>query len=260
MCAVFKALYLSLYALSLKKKIPEKKSPLASHFCDKVWLAKLAYLCDIFNLLNELNLSLQGKMITIFKFADKIAGFKAKLELWGQRVNKGILDMFHTLAGIFGDTDPEPSFFRLVHDHLSLLSKEFERYFPTTKDPRTGKEWIRDPFVNKPGESSLSMEEEDQLLEIANDGDLKSTFETTTLPVFWNKVLAEYPKIATTALKALLPFPTTYLCEAGFSAVTATKTKYRNKLDISNTLRVSLSPIAPRWDRLIAKKQAQSSH
>ena len=131
-------------------------------------------------------------------------------------MNKGILDMFHTLAGIFGDTDPEPSFFRLVHDHLPLLSKEFERYFPTTKDPRTGKEWIRDPFVNKPGESSLSMEEEDQLLEIANDGDLKSTFETTTLPVFWNKVLAEYPKIATTALKALLPFPTTYLCEAGF--------------------------------------------
>ena len=99
-------------------------------------------MCDIFNLLNELNLSLQGKMITIFKFADKIAGFKAKLELWGQRVNKGILDMFHTLAGIFGDTDPEPSFFRLVHDHLSLLSKEFKRYFPTTKDPRTGKEWI----------------------------------------------------------------------------------------------------------------------
>ena len=75
-------------------------------------------------------------MIIIFKFADKIAGFKAKLELWGQCVNKGILDMFHTLAGIFGDTDPEPSFFWLVHDHLSLLSKEFERYFPTTKDPK----------------------------------------------------------------------------------------------------------------------------
>ena len=57
--------------------------------------------------------------------------------------------------------------------------------------------------------------QEDQLLEIANDGGLKTTFETTTLPVFWIKVMAEYPEIATTALKSLLPFPTTYLCEAG---------------------------------------------
>jgi hypothetical protein len=199
-------------------------------------------------------------MTTVFKLADKVAAFKAKLEFWGRRVNRGIFDMFQTLAGILGETEPEHSFSQLVHDHLSLLLKEFERYFPTTKDPRTGKEWIRDPFVNKSGESSMSVQEEDQLLEIANDGGLKTTFETTTLPVFWIKVMAEYPEIATTALKSLLPFPTTYLCEAGFSAVTATKTKQRNKLDISNTLRVSLSPITPRWNRLVAKKQAQGSH
>ncbi|GFT20204.1 SCAN domain-containing protein 3 [Trichonephila clavipes] len=55
--------------------------------------------------------------------------------------------------------------------------------------------------------------QEDQLLEIANDCGLKTAFETTTLPAFWNKVMAEYPEIATTVLKSLLPFPTTYLCE-----------------------------------------------
>lgn len=199
-------------------------------------------------------------MTTVFKLADKVAAFKAKLDLWGRRVNRGIFDMFQTFAGILEETEPEPSLSQLVHDHLSLLLKEFERYFPTTKDPRTAKEWIRDPFVNKPGESSMSMQEEDQLLEIANDGGLKSMFETTTLPVFWIKVTAEYPEIATTALKTLLPFPTSYLCEAGFSAVIATKTKLRSRLDISNTLRVSLSPITPRWDRLVAEKQAQGSH
>ena len=123
-------------------------------------------------------------MTTVFKSADKVVAFKAKLELWEQRVNNGILDMFQTLAGIFGETEPEPSFSKLVRDHLSLLLNEFERYFPTTKDPRTGKEWIRNPFVSKPGESSMSVQEEDQLLEIANDGSLKVTFHTTTLPVF----------------------------------------------------------------------------
>ncbi|KAL7831140.1 hypothetical protein SRHO_G00306420 [Serrasalmus rhombeus] len=83
---------------------------------------------------------------------------------------------------------------------LTDNTRKFERYFPTKKDPRTGKGWIRDPFINKPGESSTSVQEEDQLLKIANDGGFKSSFETTTLPMFWIKVMAEYPEIATTAL------------------------------------------------------------
>ena len=188
----------------LQKFFSEKKSPMATHFSDKEWVAKLAYLCDIFRLLNEFNLFLQGKMTTVFKLTDKVAAFKAKLELWGWRVNRGILDISHTLARILGK--PEPLFFQLVHDHLSLLLKQFERYLPTTKDPRTGKKWIRDPFGNKPGESSMSLQKEDQLLEIANEGCLKTTLETTTLPMFWIKVMAGYPEIATTALKTLLHF------------------------------------------------------
>ena len=75
---------------------------------------------------------------------------------------------------------------------MPQFSKEFEHYFPTTKDPRTGKEWIRDLFVNKPGEQILSMLEEDHLLEIVNDGGHKSMFETTSnLHTFWIKVKAE---------------------------------------------------------------------
>ena len=86
---------------------------------------------------------------------------------------------------------------------------------------------------------------EDQLLEIANNGGLKTTFETTTLPVFWIEVMAEYPEIVTTARKALLLFPASYQCEAGFSAVTAIKTKQGSKLDISNTGRLSLPQMEP---------------
>ena len=104
----------------------------------------------------------------------------------------------------------------------------------------------------------MTVQEKNELLEIANG--LKTTFKKISLPVFWIKVMAEYPEIATKAIKSLLSFATSYLCEAGFSAVTATKTKQRNKMDISSTLRVSLSPITPRWNRLVAEKQAQGSH
>ena len=73
----------------LERFLSEKKSPLAAHLSDEEWVAILAYLCDI-NLLNELNLSLQGKMTTVFKLADGVAAFKANLALWGRRVNRGI--------------------------------------------------------------------------------------------------------------------------------------------------------------------------
>lgn len=69
----------------------------------------------------------------------------------------------------------------------------------------------------------MSVLEEDQLLEMANDGGLQSMFETTSvLHTFWMKVRAEYPEIATKAPKRLLPFPTSYLREEGCPA---TKTR-----------------------------------
>ena len=74
------------------------------------------------------------------------------------------------------------------------------------------------------------------------------------------KFLPEYPDLAQKALKTLLPFPTSYLCESGFSVMAATKTKSRNRLDVRDTLRVSLSTIIPRWERLVAAKLDQGSH
>ena len=72
------------------------------------------------------------------------------------------------------------------------------------------------------------MLEEDQLLDIANDSGLKTMFETTSdLHIFWIKIKVEYPEIATKALRNLLSFPALCLCEAGFSAVTTTKVRYR---------------------------------
>ena len=140
----------------------------------------------------------------------------------GRQRNGDILDIYQALEKILGK--PELSFSQLVHDHLLLLLKEFQHYFSTTKNPQIGKECICNPFVNKPCKSSMSLQK-DQLLESANDARLKTTFETATLLVFWIKFMAEYPEITTTSLKTLLSFPTSYLCKAWFSAVTATKKK-----------------------------------
>ena len=63
--------------------------------------------------------------------------------------------------------------------------------------------------------------------------------------MFWLKVSPEHPDLAIKVLKTLLPFPTSYLCESGFFAMAATKTKPRNTLDVRDTLRVSLSSTIP---------------
>lgn len=80
-------------------------------------------------------------MTTFFKLADKVAAFQAKLDLWGRRMNRGIFDSIQTLAGISEETESEPAFTQVVHDHLSLLLKEFKRYFQPQKIhelPRNG--------------------------------------------------------------------------------------------------------------------------
>ena len=119
---------------------------------------------------------------------------------------------------------------------------------------------MRDPFQNDDGRDRLPSKQDDQMIELRNAGGLKTLFDSTSLSSFWIKASGEYNEIGTLALKTLLPFPTAYLCEADFSAMTTTKTRLRNRLNVKNTLRVLLSSIMPRYDVLGASKQAQGSH
>ena len=107
----------------------------------------------------------------------------------------------------------------------------------------------------------MSVTLEDKLLELAADEGLKMIFGTmTSLASFWIHVSAEYPELAEIALKALLPFPSSYLCETGFSTMSIIKTKYRNSMDVRSPLRVALSSIEPRIDKLSKNKQAHMTH
>ena len=60
----------------------DQLSTLADHYVDDCFCAKLAYLLDIFDQLNQLNLSMQGRSSSLFLVADKIEGFKKKIDLW----------------------------------------------------------------------------------------------------------------------------------------------------------------------------------
>ena len=178
----------------LRRFLQEKNTDLASKFNDEKWIFKLAYLCDIFNHLNKLNFSLQVKMTTLFKLANKKAAFINNLKLWEQRINKGVFNMFQTLAETLNDSEPQLIFSDLVRSHLRIFSR-VQALFSSAEDPQNAKEWIRNPFIFKPGESTLPVRQRDRILDIANDGSLKVIFHTTTQPMFWMKTLSEYPAL-----------------------------------------------------------------
>jgi hypothetical protein len=240
----------------------EEKPDWSQLFRNVNWTAKLAYLADIFAIFNELNISMQGRMASCFTMADKIDGQKRKLEAWKSRVSADCFDMFHNLATTIDGADEEldvPSLQKVIIEHLTKLIDRFELYFPTEDDPRKGTGWIRNPFIASKVDLSVTLE--DKLLELAADEGLKMNFGTmTSLASFWIHVSAEYPELAEIALKALLPFPSSYLCETGFSTMSIIKTKYRNSMDVRSPLRVALSSIEPRLDKLAKNKQAHMTH
>jgi len=83
--------------------LAQKKSLLASHLANSDWLARLAYLVDLFNELNIVNLSLQGIDSNVFRNVDKIHAFMMKLQHWKFGVSQGRYDMFSCLNGLLCD-------------------------------------------------------------------------------------------------------------------------------------------------------------
>ncbi|GFW33091.1 zinc finger BED domain-containing protein 5 [Trichonephila clavipes] len=201
---------------------------------DKPWLFRLSFMADIFQKLNELNLSLQGKQTTIFQAFNKITAFKRKLEFWIICIGKREIESFTSLSEFVSDNDSEmfqdDAFEELVTD-LTSMRASFEKYFPEVQNTKMKlNSWIHNPFIpNLQKPESMSNEIYESLLEMS-DTSMESLFKTTPLNDFWCRIRDEYPMLGKMALNILLPFPTTYLCETGFSTYAATKTKYRNRL------------------------------
>jgi len=146
----------------------------------------------------------------------------------------------------------------VVCSHLDALISHFEKYFSEDMEKHN---WIRNPFVdnaNTPqGFTSLQAE---QFIDLSFDLTLKSIYNPNSLVSFWVKARSEFSLAGCKALRVHLPFSTSYLCEAGFSAVAVIKSNYRSEIDTERDMRVAMSNIAPRFDEMCTEQQAHCSH
>ncbi|GFV83144.1 zinc finger BED domain-containing protein 5 [Trichonephila clavipes] len=241
--------------------LEEENLPEAEKFRDGLFL-KLSYLVDIFEKLNILNLQLQASNVHMFDTRDKINAFCRKLQLWSRNLKQKNLEMLENADKCVKTYKTEEQHVEVVYKtieyHLAMLAKNFKKYFFAEDNLIASYEWVRDPIQNTP--EGFSTTEEESFIDFTSSGEIKRQFCNKTLFQFWAEVDDEFFELKTKAFRILLPFSTSYLCETGFSAVAALKTKYRSQLNIEKELRVSISNIKPSFENLCSARQAHGSH
>ncbi|XP_036917373.1 zinc finger MYM-type protein 6 isoform X4 [Sturnira hondurensis] len=231
----------------------QKHSDLANYFLDDEWVARLAYLSDIFSLINELNLSLQGTMTTLFNLYNKMDVFKEKLKMWLKRTQENDYDMFPSFSEFSNSSGLNMrSIASIVFEHLEGLSQMFNDCYPPEEDLRSGNLWIINPFMNHQN-SNLKDFEEEKLAKLSSDLGLQSVFKSMSVTQFWIKAKTSYPELHERAMTFLLPFSTVYLCDATFSALT--ESKQRNLLVSGPALRLAVTSLIPRIEKLVKEKE-----
>lgn len=94
---------------------------------DKRWLLNLAFLCDITEKLNQLNLQLQGRHKSIVDMISIVKAFKEKLSLLAAQLRRSDLKNFSNMAEESGSG--QKNVFDQYADQVAMLLNEFNRRF-----------------------------------------------------------------------------------------------------------------------------------
>ena len=222
----------------------EGKCDFVKYLRDKEFILRLTCLADIFSRLNELHFCLQGSAgINKFDVYDKIRSFMKKLVLWENCINNQNYECFETLHTFIIETETEvdDGIISEISEHLNRLKESFELYFYEEMNAMQQKRWIMNPFHSAMTTGISTKADED--IDLSEDSFLETNFSTRKLVQFWVSLQTSYPLISTESLKVLIAFSSLYKCEAGFSAMVGIKSKFRNKLQLSDFLRLKLSHI-----------------
>lgn len=223
----------------------------------------IAYLTDLFCIFNDLNLQLQGDDISLIKAKSKICNFIEKLRFFRENIGRWNLSHFPTLKLQIADTDTSivDDDLLIYCDHLkSLQENMIERYQDLINMEIP--DWVLNPFTYVCGSDTNLVIQED-LIAVKNDFELKPLFKKSYADFWLQKEIPErYPNLWEAIKLYFLAFPSSYMAERGFSAVSKLLTKQRNRLQIvkRGDLRLLLSNIDPRVSELVAKHQCHPSH
>lgn len=215
----------------------------------------IAYLADVYAKFNVLNKTLQGNKVCLPKVKSELSSFNNKLKLYKSNLATGQLFQFSNLLS----TSPNPSDMQVYCSHLDQLHADMENRFGDIFSMNIP-DWVLDPFNAEISVIAISLQEE--FVSLQNDLELKPAFKRS-YNTFWlqPQLKTSYPQIWAEIELLFIAFPSSYLVEKAFSAVSFLLNK-RPKLDIVNrgSLRLYLTKLEPDIDLLVQQHEAQSSH
>ncbi|XP_056243076.1 zinc finger BED domain-containing protein 5 [Seriola aureovittata] len=158
--------------------LAEIDSPLLKHMEDAKWVAMLAYLSDIFDWINTLNTSLQGKECHVFLAHDQVSAFRKKLDLWCTRVERGSVEMFPILEDVVEQTGLQLNCVQqVVIPNFKGLREQFGDFLG---EETLANQWVRNPFSFPVTlRDGLTLQEEEALVELNSNMDLKQKMGVT---------------------------------------------------------------------------------
>ena len=216
----------------------------------------IAYLTDIFTKFNVVNKTLQGDNVTIIKAKSTMATLSGQFTMFKQRLGKRVFSDFPCVANEVGVTDDE---LLTYCDHLGALVIDIKTRFKDLINLKI-EDWVFDPFMDINNVEEIYQNE---LIALQNDDELKPKFKKSYFD-FWMqpRLHEQYPVLWGKVQVLFVGFPTSYLVERGFSAVSLLLSKQRQRLMIQDRgdLRLLLTKMSPDIAALAAQHQAKDSH
>ncbi|XP_075213736.1 protein FAM200A-like [Lycorma delicatula] len=202
-----------------------------------------------------MNLQLQGDDLNLIKTKNVVAAFVAKLLLHKKNIGRREFHNFPNLSVSCNNDD-----LLVYYQHLENLHSDFiERFQDILKLEIP--DWVLDPFSNV--NIAISPQLEEELIELTTNEEIKIKYKNGYQQFWLQKSIPQlYPGLLSIVERFLKAFPSSYLCERGFSAVTTLLTKKRNHLQVTKRgdLRLFLSKIEPDINKLIKYHQIHPSH
>ena len=213
------------------------------------WLTDLAFLTDITEHLNELNVGMQGRNKLVTEYYDSVRAFQMKLALWETQLSQRNTVHFPCLKSLSVTHGRMDAYKNL----LSTLIQEFNNRFTVFTQLEKEFTIFRSPFTINASDAPDKLQIE--LIELQCSAPLKDKFESDGLESFYQCLTPKYTNMTAFASKILCMFGTTYLCEQAFSVMNINKSKLRNRLThehLNDIMKIATAQkLAPDIDKMV---------
>ncbi|KAJ4934941.1 hypothetical protein JOQ06_007721 [Pogonophryne albipinna] len=228
--------------VSFLSSLQRQKAHELSFLTDTKVIADVNFLCDIMSHLNHLNLQLQGKNHTVAEMYEVVEAFRSKLHLLERDIHGRKLHFPRLREHCEKNEMPE--------DPTAVLCVS-----------RRAVDWRGRKAGASIEEGALQME----VLEMGSSELLKAQHKDAPVCDFWISVVpqARFKNTRAIAMFLLTMFPSTYICESGFSSMNAIKSQDRNRLSsahLGQCLRIATTEYKPNITQVASSCRSHFSH